>query len=172
MEQSYKNNQLKIRNAVEEDFDRICEIYEYARHFMRDHGNPRQWNTAWPPVDLIREDISLHRNYVCTLNGEIVAVFVYLQGVDVDPTYLHIVDGHWIDASEYGVIHRIACDRPRLGIASFCIQWAFEKCHHLRIDTHGDNTVMRSLLEKLGFVHCGTIYVVEDNDPRFAFEKV
>ena len=26
--------------------------------------------------------------------------------------------------------------------------------------------------KKLGFVHCGTIYVREDNDPRLAFEKV
>ena len=27
------------------------------------------------------------------------------------------------------------------------------------------------MLKKLGFVHCGTIYVEEDNDPRLAFEK-
>ena len=27
-------------------------------------------------------------------------------------------------------------------------------------------------LEKLGFVHCGTIYVEEDDYPRLAYEKV
>ena len=57
------------------------------------------------------------------------------------------------------------------GIGSFCINWANEQCGHLRIDTHGDNTVMRSLLEKLGFIPCGTIYVEEDDFPRLAFEK-
>ena len=38
-------------------------------------------------------------------------------------------------------------------------------------DTHGDNIVMQNLLKKLGFNHCGTIYVEEDNYPRLAFEK-
>ena len=32
-------------------------------------------------------------------------------------------------------------------------------------------TVMRNLLEKLGFLPCGTIYVEEDDFPRLAFEK-
>ena len=41
----------------------------------------------------------------------------------------------------------------------------------MRMDTHGDNTVMQALLRKLGFVHCGTIYVEEDDYPRLAFEK-
>ena len=42
----------------------------------------------------------------------------------------------------------------------------------MRIDTHGDNKVMRHLLQKPGFVHCGTIYVEEDDYPRLAFEKM
>ena len=41
----------------------------------------------------------------------------------------------------------------------------------MRMDTHGDNIVMQALLRKLGFVHCGTIYVEEDDYPRLAFEK-
>ena len=35
-----------------------------------------------------------------------------------------------------------------------------------------DNIVMQNMLKKLGFVHCGTIYVEEDDYPRLAFEKV
>ena len=31
---------------------------------------------------------------------------------------------------------------------------------------------MQNLLRKNGFVHCGTVYVVEDTYPRLAFEKV
>ena len=60
---------------------------------------------------------------------------------------------------------------PALKTNEICINWAFEQCGHLRIDTHGDNTVMRNLLEKLGFLPCGTIYVEEDDFPRLAFEK-
>ena len=58
------------------------------------------------------------------------------------------------------------------GIGAFCINWAFEQCGHLRMDTHGDNIVMQSLLTKLGFDHCGTIYVEEDDYPRLAYEKL
>ena len=36
---------------------------------------------------------------------------------------------------------------------------------------HDDKLVMQGLLKKLGFVHCGTIYVEEDNYPRLAYEK-
>ena len=65
----------------------------------------------------------------------------------------------------------IAADGTAKGTGAFCIQWAYDQCGHLRIDTHGDNTVMQGLLRKLGFAHCGTIYVREDHDPRLAFEK-
>ena len=51
------------------------------------------------------------------------------------------------------------------------INWAFDRCGHLRIDTHTDNKVMQAMALRLGFVPCGTIYVVQDNDPRIAYEK-
>ena len=62
-------------------------------------------------------------------------------------------------------------DGSEKGIGMFCLDWAYAQCGHLRIDTHGDNTVMQNLVKKAGFVHCGTIYVAEDNDPRLAYEK-
>ena len=34
---------LRVRNATENDFDRIMEIYRYAREFMIRSGNPNQW---------------------------------------------------------------------------------------------------------------------------------
>lgn len=58
------------------------------------------------------------------------------------------------------------------GIGTLCLTWAYQQCGHLRIDTHPDNHVMQNLLRKNGFVHCGTVYVVEDTYPRLAFEKV
>ncbi|MBQ2776697.1 MAG: GNAT family N-acetyltransferase, partial [Peptococcaceae bacterium] len=85
----------------------------------------------------------------------------------------YIVDGDWKDASPYGVVHRIASGGKAKGVGKFCIRWAVEKSGgHLRMDTHGDNKIMQNLLTGLGFVHCGTIYVVEDNDPRLAYEKL
>ena len=121
---------------------------------------------------LLPDDITEGCSYVCTNDaGSIIGTFFYTCGPDIEPTYREITDGSWLDASPYGVVHRIASDGSEKGIGMFCLDWAYAQCGHLRIDTHGDNTVMQNLVKKAGFVHCGTIYVAEDNDPRLAYEK-
>lgn len=166
---------MKIRKSTESDFNRIMEIYAYAREFMVKTGNPMQWGpTNWPPESLIHNDIRNGDSYVC-LNDDncVIGVFFFIQGKNIDPTYNNITDGNWLDDSAYGVVHRIAGDGSEKGIGAFCINWAYEQCGHLRMDTHGDNKVMQNLLvDKLGFIHCGTIYVEEDDFPRLAYEKV
>ena len=165
---------MKIRHSTEKDFDRMMQIYGFARKFMAEHGNPNQWGpTHWPPEELIRADIREGHSYVCLNDeGKVIGTFFFIHGEDIEPTYRRISEGKWLEDSPYGVVHRIAGDGSEKGIGAFCINWAFEQCGHLRIDTHGDNTVMQRLLHKLGFNHCGTIYVEEDNYPRLAYEKV
>ncbi len=164
---------MEIRHAKEEDIARMMEIYEYARGFMAANGNPNQWGPRnWPPEQLIHKDIQEGKSYVCVDNNCIIGTFFFDCGKDVEPTYAVIEDGKWIGDSEYGVIHRIAGDGSQKGIGTFCINWAYEQCGHLRIDTHEDNIVMQNLLLKLGFEKCGIIYVTEDNDPRLAYEKI
>ena len=164
---------MKIRHATEADVPAIMKIYEYARVFMAEHGNPNQWgSTNWPPEGLIGEDIVAGKSYVCIHEGEIVGTFFYDFGEDIEPTYRMIEDGAWIGGDTYGVVHRIAGNGSVKGIGAFCLEWAFEQCGHLRIDTHGDNRVMRSLVKKCGFTRCGTIDVVEDNYPGLAYEKI
>ncbi len=164
---------MKIRHSSGQDLDRIMEIYSFAREDMAEHGNPNQWGpTNWPPRELILKDISEGNSYVCTDDeGKVTGTFFFIQGEDVEPTYRDITDGDWNADGPYGVVHRIAGDGSEKGIGAFCINWAFEQCGHLRMDTHGDNKVMQNLLAKLGFVHCGTIYVEEDDYPRLAYEK-
>lgn len=164
---------MEIRPSKEQDLPRMLEIYEYARRFMADHGNPNQWGaTHWPPEQLLRRDIAGGNSYVCLHGGRVVGTFFFTAGEDIEPTYRHIEDGAWLDGSAYGVVHRLAGDGSVKGIGEFCISWALEQCGHLRIDTHGDNRVMQNLLGKLGFTHCGTIHVEEDDDPRLAYEKI
>ena len=164
---------MEIRTSTELDFAAIMKLYARARQFMADHGNPRQWGaTNWPPEALIHQDIANGNSYVCVQDGRIVGTFFFVQGSDVEPTYRTIEDGRWSSDAPYGVVHRITSDGTVKGTGSFCLDWAFRQCGHLRIDTHGDNTVMQSLLTKNGFRHCGTIYVEEDNDPRLAYEKL
>ncbi len=50
---------MKICHATEKDIERMMKIYEFARHFMAEHGNPNQWEpTNWPPEKLIHSDIA------------------------------------------------------------------------------------------------------------------
>ena len=164
---------MEIRHSEEQDLGRMMEIYSLARRFMSEHGNPNQWGpTNWPPEELILSDIRSGNSYVCLNDkGAVIGTFFFVCGKDIEATYRKITDGAWLDDSPYGVVHRIAGDGSEKGIGAFCLNWAFARCGHLRIDTHGDNIVMQNLVRKLGFVHCGTIYVEEDDYPRLAYEK-
>ena len=157
------------------------DIYGLAREFMAASGNPDQWGpTHWPPEELIREDIRQGKSFACESGGRIVGVFYFDQGEDIEPTYRIIEGGEWLSAAtakpnggvHYGVVHRIASDGSVRGVGSFCLEWAYAQSGHLRVDTHPDNLPMQRLLEKCGFVRCGIIHVVEDNYPRYAYEKM
>ena len=163
---------MEIRKGTLEDLETIMAIYADARRFMVDTGNPRQWAARnWPPQELIGQDIARGKCHVCQEKGEILAVFFYDYGYRVDPCYDMIEEGSWANDEPYGVVHRIAA-KAGSGAGKFCINWAYEQCGHLRIDTHGDNAVMQRTLGKLGFEKRGIIHVQEDNDPRIAFEKL
>lgn len=157
-----------IRTAQWEDLPRILKIYADAREFMRANGNPGQWGNTHPAEQYLREDIPLQRLFVCTEGADILAVFFYEQGID--PCYVEIEDGQWLNEDPYGVIHRIAVARQGNGVAGFCIDWALRQCPNLRIDTHKNNIPMQRLLAKHGFVRCGTVYV-GDHMASIAFHK-
>ena len=164
---------MEIRHSTQEDLGQIMRIYESARRFMAEHGNPNQWGlTNWPPEELIHSDIAERNSYVCICEDRIVGTFFFKQGIDIDPTYQVIEEGEWLGNSDYGVIHRLAGDGSVKGIGRFCIEWAFEQCNHLRVDTHEDNRVMKNLLKKCGFIYCGIIHVESDGSPRAAYERL
>ena len=151
---------MEIRKAEEKDLADILRIYESARAYMAAAGNPRQWGqTNWPPISLVEEDIRIGRNYAVCKNDHIGAVFVFLKGKDIEPTYQQIEDGRWRDDSAYGVIHRFGGDGTIKGVADAVFSWAYAEI------------LMQRLLERNGFVKCGIIHVEEDNDPRYAYEK-
>ncbi len=164
---------MEIRKSTEQDLEAMLRIYGHARAFMAEHGNPHQWgDTVWPPVDLLHRDIAEGKSLVCVEDGQVVGTFFFDMGKDVEPTYTEIRDGQWLDESPYGVIHRLAGDGVHRGVGEAAIRWALTQCPHLRVDTHGDNKVVQNMLTRLGFTRCGTIYVVEDNYPRLAYEKL
>ncbi|MEE1086153.1 MAG: GNAT family N-acetyltransferase [Schaedlerella sp.] len=159
---------MKIRKSTLSDLNTILNLYENARAFMAANGNPTQWGTTNPLPEIVENDIKQGHSYVCEENERIIAVFFY--NICEEPNYVKIYEGNWINNSEYGVVHRITSDGSVKGTASFCLQWAFDQCRNLRIDTHRNNHIMRHLLKKNGFTYCGIIYI-EDGTERLAFQK-
>lgn len=156
-----------IQKANPSQLPRILEIYERARAFMAQTGNPDQWGTAYPPEDMIRQDIESGKCYV-NLEGDLIRAVFYFA-VEEDPTYDYI-EGAWLNDRPYGVIHRIAVGESGRGVAAECFRFAYECCGNVRIDTHEKNLPMQRCLGKNGFTRCGTIYL-EDGDPRLAYQK-
>ena len=57
------------------------------------------------------------------------------------------------------------------GIFRAVIAWCKGRAENIRIDTHRDNAIMQSLIEKNGFVRCGIIRVA-DGSERIAYQWV
>ena len=88
--------------------------------------------------------------------------------LDPDPTY-RVIDGAWLNNERYAVIHRIASSGEKSGVLAAAVEFCKQYAENIRIDTHEDNAVMQTALKKLGFRHCGTIYL-ENGDPRLAYQ--
>ncbi len=155
-----------IRLATINDMERMLEIYACAKVFMRENGNPEQWNGAYPDVDTLLSDIEKRQLYVMEENGHLYGCFALIGGED--PTYAYI-EGKWRSDTPYGTIHRIASDGSRRGVFHQCVTFARETYDHLRVDTHEDNVTMQCAAQRNGFRYTGIIYL-EDGSPRLAYE--
>lgn len=157
------------------DLERILTIYARARRYMRENGNPNQWKDVHPPKDSLIENINEEKLYVLKEDGIIHGVFFFDKGPD--PTYDYI-EGNWLNDDEYHVIHRIASSGESHGILKRCVEYCLQFTDNIKIDTHADNKIMQGALDKLGFIHCGTIYVpgygpmkaYQKGEPRMAYQ--
>ncbi len=157
----------KIRPMEINDLETAVQIYQQAREFMKETGNPEQWKDNHPSVELIKKDIENETGYVVELDNIIVGVFAFILGKDVTYNY---IEGKWLNNFTYGTIHRIAAKKEAKGILSAAVSYASRYTNNIRIDTHKDNKVMQHLLDKLKFKKCGIIYLLDGN-PRIAYQK-
>lgn len=162
-----KEEPMEIRKITKEDIDDVMKIYEDARTFMVNAGNPNQW-VGHPKLEHILSDLVTGCGYVVCENDEIIGAFHFKLGTD--PTYLVIEEGEWKNDLPYAVIHRIAVKYHGHGIADFIYNYCFNIRQNLRIDTHKDNIPMQKSLLKNGFEYCGIIHIAS-GDERLAYQK-
>jgi RimJ/RimL family protein N-acetyltransferase len=157
---------MEIRIATKRDVEDILAVFESARSFMRESGNPTQWADGYPSRLTVTQDVMRGAQFVCTDGDRIVGCFSFLPGPERN--YLKIEGRPWLNDVPYFVVHRLATLEQGAGVGSFMVDWICAAANNVRTDTHEANVPMRGLLEKHGFVSCGTIRV-EDGTPRIAY---
>ena len=152
---------LRFRKGTKSDLERIMELVADAQNWFRKQ-NIDQWQDGYPTRYIISSDILDGENYIIELNGVVSATAVI--SFAGEPTYSEIKGKGWLNENDYAVVHRIAVadECRRKGIAKEILYFTEELCAErgisdIRIDTHRDNCAMRSLLKKMGYVHCGRI---------------
>lgn len=173
---------MNIRATTPKDIDAVMAIIEEARGTIAALGID-QWQNGSPNRTMIEEDVALGQGYCVEAEGAVIGTFALIE--NGEPTYDRIYDGEWQTADrgmdgtvDYLAIHRVAISVAcrGSGVSTAIIHYAADTARRLgrdslRIDTHRGNVVMRRMLEKNGFVHCGTIYL-QNRDERVAYEKV
>lgn len=155
-----------------EEVGAVMDILRNGRAFQRQQGFV-QWDDSHPTQAAVEDDLRRGDGYAIRVDGEL-AGYLCLS-FHGDPAYPEIV-GVWRFDGAYAVIHRMALGEPYRGRGLtgevFWQAGEIAKARGveiLRIDTHRDNLRMRHVLEKHGFVFCGT--VVQNGGERLAFDK-
>ncbi len=171
---------MEHRLAAHSDLDRIMEIVADAQRFLKESGVD-QWQNGYPTREVFEADIEKGCCHAFVLDGKLAGVIsVFFEN---EESYKRVYDGQWLTGeASYAVFHRAAVsnDYRGKGIAQEMLSYVdnVARQHGLnsvRGDTHRDNKAMRALLEKSGFVHCGTIYIdsgKEASSERVCYEKL
>lgn len=173
----------RIRKARAEDEAFCLTCYQQASKNFAYQGID-QWQDNYPNASTFRKDLSEGNSYILEiiLGDKIETVgtmyFAMSQDLGYEGNNAHI----WSNNLPYGVIHRIALadefKEKGLSLCFFC--YAARQAHRadipmFRIDTHRDNQIMQSLLQRLGFQNRGAIYFAREDSgvyiQRMAYDQ-
>ncbi|MFI3284326.1 MAG: GNAT family N-acetyltransferase [Erysipelotrichaceae bacterium] len=159
-----------IRQAEYKDIEPILVIINKAIEDLKQR-NIDQWQNGYPNQERIEEDIYTNKAYVLQENQ----LLGYMYVDEYEATYDQI-DGHWLNAQPYYVIHRFVVDMDERGkglayqLLDYVEEMAKKNQRDIRVDTHFDNLAMQAFLNKHGFKDCGII-TLTDGSLRKAYQK-
>lgn len=151
-----------------------------TRRFLKESGVD-QWQNGYPTREIYEADIEKGFCHVFMVEGKLAGVISVF--FEPEECYELVYDGKWLTGNaQYALFHRAAvadeCRGRELRAKCYLMRriWLPSSgFRSLRGDTHRDNKTMRGLLEKSGFVHCGTIYLSGARDTqneRVCYEKL
>ena len=148
---------MKIRPAEITDLESVYSIYERARQFMRENGNPDQWGDVYPLREIILDDLNNNRLQLLVDENDTPAA-VFALFLDGDRDY-DVINGEWLNDLPYIAVHRVASAGTHRGVFGHILDFCQSFSSNVKIDTHPDNHIMQSILKKNGFIPCGTINI-------------
>ena len=162
-----------LRRATISDQEVIWKILHQAIKRRKNDGS-NQWQDGYPNSETAIIDLKNNVGFVLEIENEIAGYAAII--FDIEPAYENI-EGNWLSAGKYAVIHRLALSDKFLGkgIATKL----FVKIEHfvksqkifsIKVDTNFDNIQMLKILDKLKYSYCGEVHF--RGSPRKAFEKI
>ena len=165
-----------FRSLKPEHATATMEILHGAVCYLKAQGID-QWQKGYPDQTIVDQDIANHVAYGLFDDEQLIGVITLIRGIESNYANTPI---DWLtDGSDYLTIHRIAAKHD--GIHTHIGRKLFEhaidfarkaQVQSIRCDTHGENVIMRHLMETNGFVYCGDIVLKDSGEPRVAYECV
>ena len=108
---------MEIRHTKPADMDAVLALYDAARCFMAENGNPDQWVNGYPGADQLSLDMASGGSYVCVDGSAIVGTFYFALGDEAN--YHRIDGGSWLNDRPIWRCpsHHFSARNP--GVASF-----------------------------------------------------
>ena len=164
---------VSIRLVKSQEAELAMEIINAGKRYLKAQGVD-QWQTGYPALDDIQQDIVEEKGYFLTVDGEVSGyVCIDFGG---EPAY-STLEGKWATPEQYAVIHRLAfSDKARgKGLADTAFRLAEKVAlQHgvtaVRVDTDNENKKMKHLLAKNGFTYRGSVWY--DNSIKIAYDKI
>ena len=163
---------MKLRRAEKHEAETCYQCIEDARAYHKSLGF-EQWHPDYPTLQTIEEDIENGTGYVF-VNDEDQLLGYCCIIIGDEPAY-RVIEGKWKTERPYAVVHRMAFSRNARGsgLSKEALHLIKEHCARehtdaIRVDTQAENKVMQHILDREGFVCCGTIQF--DGGPKLAYE--
>ena len=166
-----------LRQATEQDFAAVWRILRQAADWMMANGRD-QWDDKYPTAQSVQGDIASGSGWVIECQRQVVAYCAI--ALDGEPAY-EALQGQWLTAGPYAVIHRMAVDlsHRNCGLAHQFYDHAEQlsrdrQLASVRVDTNHDNAEMLALIEKRGYRYCGKVWYLHGGRrvERVAYEKL
>ncbi|MCH5153517.1 MAG: GNAT family N-acetyltransferase [Clostridiales bacterium] len=162
-EKTKQNDKITIQECSPLDVESVGEFYDGVVKYLTEHVNYPKWMyREYPSEPFVRDMVEAHSQYVCRIDGKIVAAFAIND--DPEREYRNVKFSKVVAHGEYLTIHALAVATELQGqgigkqIVQFCIDFAQAHGYKaIRLDVVPGNFPAKKLYERCGFQYLGDV---------------